>query len=706
MNFSLIIAWFAAVFTAGIAVTAFLQDRHSFVHRIFAAGMLLFALDAGLVGLFYQASFATQFLLRQWLQPLVDSLLPAVWLLFSVSFARANYAEQISKWRLILIASLVLPFGLLAFFNNDFFVWSSVAEGEALSFIRIGWAGYVWHLVWIICSIIILMNLERTYRHATGHMRWQTKFMFLGVSAVFCAHLYTDSQVLLFKAIDTELKIVGLGVLLIADIFILRSLFRGKPLNVSFHLSHQFLYGSFTITIVGIFFIFVGVFVWLSLYFQWIRNFHVAIFLMLAATIVIAAFFMSDRLRMQRKRFISRHFKRPQYDYQKIWESFTERTTSVTRMPDLCDVIVKMVSETLEILSVSIWLVDEKQERLSFGGSTVFTINDKETEKLNFSEKSGADLIRAMSGQTMPVDLEGHQDDWVEDLKLICGLEETKEAKIRYCVPLRTADHLIGIMTLGEKVFYQPLSFEESELIKTISNQVAAAMLNLRVAEQMRQQKEMEAFQAMSSFFMHDLKNLASKLSLVTQNLPVHIDNPEFRADALRTITQSVAKINTMSNRLSLLSRKLELTCKETDLNDLVDVAVTDVKSFVRVPLSQNLGKVPPLSIDGEQMYKVVENLLINASEAVLQDGRISISTSCHENWAEITVQDNGYGMSKEFIEKSLFLPFRTTKKQGMGIGLYHCKTIVEAHGGRVEVESEEGKGTIFHVLLPVRRTV
>ena len=60
--------------------------------------------------------------------------------------------------------------------------------------------------------------------------------------------------------------------------------------------------------------------------------------------------------------------------------------------------------------------------------------------------------------------------------------------------------------------------------------------------------------------------------------------------------------------------------------------------------------------------------------------------------------------MSREFIEKSLFRPFQTTKKQGMGIGLYHCKTIVEAHGGRIEVESEEGKGTTFRVLLPVTR--
>jgi signal transduction histidine kinase len=81
---------------------------------------------------------------------------------------------------------------------------------------------------------------------------------------------------------------------------------------------------------------------------------------------------------------------------------------------------------------------------------------------------------------------------------------------------------------------------------------------------------------------------------------------------------------------------------------------------------------------------------------------QITVATSCTEKWAEISVRDNGCGMSREFIEKSLFRPFQTTKKKGMGIGLYHCKTIVEAHGGRIEVESEEGRGTTFRVLLPM----
>ncbi|MDP1990495.1 MAG: ATP-binding protein, partial [Syntrophales bacterium] len=600
-----------------------------------------------------------------------------------------------------------------------------LTETSAL-FLRIGGSGYLWHLLWVILSVMILMNLERTFRHATGHMRWQTKFMFLGIGGIFGVRLFTDSQVILFKGIDTGMAIVDLGALLVGAVLIIRSLLRGRPLNASVQLSHQFLYNSFTVLIVGIYFISVGVIAWLSIKFEWIRNVNISMFLIFSAIMWIAVILLSDRLRMKRKRFISRHFKRPLYDYQKIWEGFTTRTTSVTKTKDLCSIIVRMVSETLEILSVSIWLVDEKQERLSYGGSTVFT--DAQVEELKLFGQGGAELIRAMIDQTMPVDLAGREDDWAADLKRTYGLEETKESQIRYCVPLNAAGQLIGIMTLSEKVFYEPLSFEESELVKTIADQAAAGLLNLRLSERLRQTKELEAFQSMSAFFMHDLKNLASKLSLVTQNLPVYMDNPEFRADALKTISQSVAKINTMSSRLSLLSQKLDLSFKETDLNELVAATVSEARGYVDATISKTLDAVPLLSIDREQIHKVLENLLMNASDALGQSMRnrpngagsdlrpmngndvsgdgeqINVATRCLDNWVEIFVHDDGCGMSKEFIEKSLFRPFQTTKKQGMGIGLYHCKTIVEAHGGRIEVDSVEGKGTTFRVLLPMTR--
>jgi putative PEP-CTERM system histidine kinase len=704
MNLNDILAYSVAAVTAGVAFFALWREQRSFVHRVFSAGMALLALDAALTRLVYGPFFLEHFQLWQTAGLMVASILPAVWLFFSLIFARTNYQEQVSRWKGVLALSLALPVGILIVFGNAFFNGPPVILGESTLFMQIGPAGYYWSLLMIVITVMILMNMERTFRHATGHIRWQTKFMFLGVGGIFGIRLFINSQTVLFKGIDTGLDVIGLGALFVGDLLIIRSLFRGRPLHASVQLSHAFLYNSLTVFIVGLFFIFTGVVAWLSVRFEWLRNAHIAVFFVFLALIGMAVLLLSDRLRLQRKRFVSRHFKRPQYDYRNIWEDFTTRTTSVTQTRDLSDIIVRFVSETLEILAVSIWLADEKNESLSFGGSTVFT--EVQAEKLKLFGQGGAGVVRAMSGQDMPIDMATREDDWAADIKQVFTVGETKESRIRYCMPLNAAGQLIGIMTLSEKVYYEPLSFEETDLVKTIANQAAAGLFNLRLSERLRQAKELEAFQAMSAFFLHDLKNLASKLSLLTQNLPVHIDNPEFRTDAFRTIAQSVTKINTMSSRLSMLSQKLELAPSQTNLNELVSLAAADVKSYTVVPVSLELKDVPLVALDREQMHKVLENLLMNASDALTviapQFPTIIVSTALRDNWAEIAVRDNGCGMSKEFIEKSLFRPFQTTKKKGMGIGLYHCKTIIDAHGGRLEVDSEEGRGTTFRVLLPV----
>ena len=702
MNFSTVLAFVTAVLTMAVVAVAIYRGRRSFVQGVFAAGMFLFAVEAVLTGMVFSASTLEQFLFWQRWRLFAASLTPATWLLFSVSFARANYREQIFKWKWVILLALIAPLSMTTIFYDYFIALVLSPLNTTTLFIRVGLSGYLWHIFWIIITIGILMNLERTFRHSTGHIRWQTKFIFVGAAGIFGIRLFTQSQALLFQGIDTGLFVVNLGALLIADIFILRSLSRGKPMAASIQMSHQFLYTSFTIIIVGIYFIALGILAWISVHFEWLKNINLIIFLVFLTVIGLTVIMLSDRLRMKRKRFISRHLKRPIYDYQKIWENFTDRTTSITDSHDLCHAIVKIVSETLEILSVTIWLVDDKQERLSFGGSTVYT--EAQAAEANLFAKGGTDLIRAIAAQTMPLDLKEHHNNGVEGLTRAYE-QETKESRIRYCVPLNTAGQLIGIMTLSEKVFYEPLTFEESDLIKTISDQAASSLLNIRLSESLRQSKELEAFQTMSAFFMHDLKNLASKLSLVTQNLPLHIDNPEFRADALKTISQSVVKINTMSSRLALLNRKVELILKETDVNNLLKIAVADARKFVKTSIIQDFDpNLPGLQVDQEQLYKVLENLLMNAYDAAGPDGQIAVSSHMKNNRAVIAVSDNGCGMSREFIEKRLFRPFQTTKKQGMGIGLYHCKTIVDAHGGKLNVESEEGKGTTFEILLPIKK--
>jgi signal transduction histidine kinase len=79
------------------------------------------------------------------------------------------------------------------------------------------------------------------------------------------------------------------------------------------------------------------------------------------------------------------------------------------------------------------------------------------------------------------------------------------------------------------------------------------------------------------------------------------------------------------------------------------------------------------------------------------------LETGSRPGWVWVSVADNGAGMSPEFVNQSLFRPFRSTKKGGIGIGMFLSKMIVEAHQGRIEVESQLGKGTVFKVLLPLK---
>jgi signal transduction histidine kinase len=140
----------------------------------------------------------------------------------------------------------------------------------------------------------------------------------------------------------------------------------------------------------------------------------------------------------------------------------------------------------------------------------------------------------------------------------------------------------------------------------------------------------------------------------------------------------------------------------ECDLNELLrDFLRAEVKSS-GVEVQTEFRPLPKMRVDPEQMRKVVTNLLINAREAVSVGGQIRLETNRQNNWAVLAVSDNGCGMAADFVQQNLFRPFQTTKKRGIGIGMFHCKMIVEAHQGRIEVESEQGKGTCFRVLLPI----
>jgi putative PEP-CTERM system histidine kinase len=234
-----------------------------------------------------------------------------------------------------------------------------------------------------------------------------------------------------------------------------------------------------------------------------------------------------------------------------------------------------------------------------------------------------------------------------------------------------------------------------------MADQIAVGLLNLRLTDEITRGKELEAFQAMSAFFVHDLKNAASTLSLMLQNLPVHFDDPLFRRDVLRGIGEATDRINTVISRLTSL-RHLELNLSELDVNLLVDEAVNALNGAPNLKVVKHLALQPKLRLDRDQFGSVITNLLLNARDAVGPGGEIKIETMQSDNWAVVSIADNGCGMSPAFLKSSLYRPFRTTKKKGLGIGMFQSKMIVEAHSGRITVESEPAVGTTFRLMLPL----
>jgi putative PEP-CTERM system histidine kinase len=379
--------------------------------------------------------------------------------------------------------------------------------------------------------------------------------------------------------------------------------------------------------------------------------------------------------------------------------SFTEQTSSLSNETELCRQVAKLASETFQVLSLTIWLIDENQ-RLVFGAST--SLAGKESNNPVHDEGRIAALIEGMREHAQPVNIDESDADWVETLKS-CNPDFFHRGGNRICMPLVAQNEVLGFISLGDRVNALPFSTEENDLLKCVGDQVAASLLSLRLSRKLLRAKELEALQTMSAFFVHDLKNTAHSLSLLLQNLTAHFHDPAFREDARRAVSNSVSHLNEVIGRLSLLRQNLELHLSEVNLSAVVDAAIENIHLPPNEPLQKRLHPAALVLADPEQIRKVVVNLILNAREAAGTDRRIEVATDVQQRWAVLSVRDYGCGMSPEFIAKFLFRPFQTTKKTGLGIGMFHSKAIIEAHRGKIEIESELQKGTTVRIFLPLK---
>ena len=225
--------------------------------------------------------------------------------------------------------------------------------------------------------------------------------------------------------------------------------------------------------------------------------------------------------------------------------------------------------------------------------------------------------------------------------------------------------------------------------------------------EREEESRQFESFVRLSAMLTHDLKNAIEGLSLTVSNMERHFDNPQFRADAMKGLTNATEKLKALVARLARPLTSLSGEHKRPTNIDLVPI-LKRVIAMTAEPMRNKFTIVTRLPqnlyvlADAARIEEVVENLILNALEAMEKGGTLTIEAGQTTSGAPaFSVSDTGRGMSQVFINTRLFRPFATTKKTGIGIGLYTCREVIKASGGSIEVESVEDAGTTFRVVLP-----
>ncbi|AOL23696.1 PEP-CTERM system histidine kinase [Erythrobacter litoralis] len=403
----------------------------------------------------------------------------------------------------------------------------------------------------------------------------------------------------------------------------------------------------------------------------------------------------SQRVRSWIRVMAAKHLFQHRYDYRVEWLRFTRtigrgsggsasfHERAVKAIADISDSpagLLLVPNEEAQLELTARWNWPTIEVPAIAGGYTLSGLLEQHHHILDLDEvRAGTDYHGELA--EVPAWLREAEDAWA-------------------LVPLIHFERLVGAIILARPRIERQLDWEDFDLLRVAGQQLASYL-----AEQAGQQALMDAsrfdeFNRRMAFVMHDIKNLASQMSLLAANAEKHADNPAFRADMLVTLRKSSEKLAAL---LARLGRYGAGQVQELGLVDLAGLARTVAKRFEGVhPVA--LTRADPIEVvaDRESLEQALIHLVQNALDASDAKTPVHLDVVRDGLAGRIDVVDSGHGMSPEFVRNSLFKPFVSSKRGGFGIGAFEAREMVRAMGGRLAVESREGVGSRFSITLPL----
>ena len=541
-------------------------------------------------------------------------------------------------------------------------------------------------------SVIGLVLTEQLFRRAVEHARWSIKPLCLGVGAGFVFDLYMYSDALLFGRLDTNIWAArGFAQALVIP-FIALATVRNRDWTIDIAFSRGVVFNSTAFLASGVYLLIVAAAGYYVRYFggSWGKTFQVG--LIFAALLLLGWLFSSGTLRSKLRVFINKNFFSYRYDYRQEWLRFTNllstRTSDVS-IPQRC---IQALANLVESPSGALWLADEDGV---FRQSARWNLPAIDAE-----ERPDNSLPRFLRSTGWVVDLDEYrkQPSRYSDLQLPQWLAGMTSAWL--VVPVVAQEELMGFMVLTTPRAAFDVNWEVLDLLKTAARQIGSFLAQIRSSEALLEAKKFDAFNKMSSFVVHDLKNLVAQMSLLLKNSERHRENPRFQEDMLSTVEHVTERMNKLLLQLSTGSRGTEnlRTLNLSTLARRVAEAKTGQSVSIRVETSGDV-----MALGHEQRFeRVLGHLVQNAIDASRDGGAIVVRVSTRDRSALVQVTDNGCGMSEDFVREKFFRPFQTTKQAGMGIGAYETAQYVKELGGTIEVNSRPGTGTEIKIIIPL----
>jgi putative PEP-CTERM system histidine kinase len=543
-------------------------------------------------------------------------------------------------------------------------------------------------------AIAGLVLVEQIMRNAHVESRRAVKYLCIGLGVIFAYDFYLYSNALMLQALDVTLWEARGFVNAMAVPVLGVAIARDPRLSLDIFVSRRMVFHTTALLGTGLYLLAMGVGGY------YIRSYGgewgtvVQVIFLFGAGLVLMVLFFSGRIRASLRVLINKHFFHYKYDYRDEWLRFIQTLSSGQPDDRMRERAIHSLAEIINSPGGVLWM--RRMNRFVPVANWQMKVSDADTVDNDHP------LIAFLTEREWLIDIDEFErdPDLYGSLELPEWLRNMPQAWL--VVPLLVHDHMLGFIVLARSPVQSHFNWEDSDLVKTAARQVAVHLAQLEASQALAEAKQFEACNRLTSYVMHDLKNLIAQLSLVVSNAAKHKNNPRFMEDAIVTVDNSVQKMNRLLEHLR--SDTMQTTETGTvELCEMLDDVVQTMSNNTPVPTLDCQASGIHVHADRDRCGAIIGHLIRNAQDATPEDGRVIVRLFKRADRAIIEVQDTGTGMDESFIRERLFRPFDSTKgKAGMGIGVYEARDYVHRVGGDLEVISRVGEGTTFRVRLPI----